>query len=208
MQGISILKNDKGAVLVVAMLVLLLLTVMGRGVTTTSHVELGIAGNQTFYKKTFYSAEAGIEHLKAVLQNEFAKRNQPKIASGQSPDWDFALDGTVKDIQAAADTNFAGGAVWIKDCAINKDTPLPCHYTVTVWNNPSDKGGITDDTDQLLCIRSVAAGPRGTTSAVEVILVGQVSGEPVEGYFSQAGAGSGRNHNIREFRSISDFTVQ
>ena len=203
-----LLKNDKGAVLVIAMLVLLLLTLMGRGAMTTSTIEMGIAGNERFHNKTFYTAEAGIEHIKAMLQTEFTMRNPAKIASGQNPDWDFALNGTVEGIDAATDTNFTGGAVWVNDQVLGDGAGLSCNYTVTVWNNPADRGGITNDTDRLLCIRSVATAPGGSMSTVEVILIGQASGEAITGYFAQDGAGAGKNNNSRDVRAISDFRVQ
>jgi Tfp pilus assembly protein PilX len=195
-------KNDKGAVLVVVMLILLLLTLMGKGATTTATIEMGIAANERFYKKTFYIAEAGIGHIKAKLQNEFTFRNQTKIASGQIPDWDFALNGTVDGVNAATDTEYSGGAVWAEEQAVDEGERLSGHYTVTVWNNREDRGGITNDTDQLLCIRSAATGPRGTMSSVEVILRGQASGEAITGYLAQAGAQG------MDVRAISDFTVQ
>jgi hypothetical protein len=194
--------NDKGAVLVVVMLILLLLALMGKGATTTAFIEMGIAANERFYKMTFYTAEAGIAHIKTRLQTEFSDRNQAKIASGQIPDWDFALNGTVEGVSAAIGTNFSEGAVWVEDQTLDDGERLASHYTVSVWNNPDDKGGITNDTDQLLCIRSEATGPRGTMSSVEVILLGQASGEAVTGYFAQVGA---RNMDVR---AISDFTVQ
>jgi len=194
--------DDKGAVLVVVMLILLLLTLMGKGATTTATIEMGIAANERSYKKTFYTAEAGIGHIKTRLQTEFTGRNQAKIASGQTPDWDFALNGTVEGVNAATDTNSSGGAVWATDQAMDDGERLYSHNTVTVWNNPDDKGGITNDTDRLLYIRSAATGPRGTTSSVEVILLGQASGEAITGYLAQAGARS------MDVRAISDFTVQ
>ena len=208
MDAKCLLKNDKGAVLVIAMLVLLLLTLMGRGAITTSSLEMGIAGNERCHNITFYTAEAGIEHIKAMLQTEFTIRNRAKIASGQNPDWDFALNGTVEGIDAATDTNFIGGAVWVNNQALGDGAGLSCNYTVTVWNNPADRGGITNDTDRLLCIRSVAADPGGTTSNVEVVLIAQASGEAITGYFGQDAAGSGRNNNSRDVRAISDFSIQ
>ena len=93
-----ILENNKGAVLVTAMFVLVLLTLMGKSITTLSNNEMKIAGNERFEKKTFFASEAGFGHIKAMLQSEFTNRNQAKIASGQSPDWDFALNGTVEGV--------------------------------------------------------------------------------------------------------------
>ena len=201
------LENNKGAVLVTAMLVLVLLTLMGKSITTLSTNEMKIAGNERFEKKTFFASEAGFGHIKAMLQSEFTNRNQAKIASGQSPDWDFALNGTVAGINAATSADFDGGSVWIDDCPLNDGARLSCNYTVTVWNNPDDGGGLTDDTDQLLCVRSVATGPRKTKSSVDITLLGQASGVAVTGYFAQSGGGAGNNNSI-DVNAISDFAVQ
>ena len=201
------LENNEGMVLVTAMLVLVLLTLMGKSITTLSTNEMKIAHNERFEKRTFFAAEAGLGHIRAMLQSEFTNRNQGKIASGQSPDWDFALNGTVAGIDAATSANFDGGAEWITDCPLDDGARLSCGYTVTVWNNPDDKGGITDDTDQLLCVRSVATGPRKTKSSVAITLLGQSSGDAITGYFAQTGGGAGNNNSI-DVNAISDFAVQ
>jgi hypothetical protein len=207
MKAKCILENNKGAVLVTAMLVLVLLTLMGKSITTLSTNEMKIAGNERFEKKTFFASEAGFGHIEAMLQSEFTNRNQAKIASGQSPDWDFSLNGTVAGINAATSADFDGGAVWIDDCPLNDGARLSCNYTVTVWNNPDDGGGPTDDTDQLLCVRSVATGPRKTKSSVDITLLGQASGDAITGYFAQNGGGAGNNNSI-DVNAISDFAVQ
>jgi Tfp pilus assembly protein PilX len=208
MEKTSTLKNDTGAVLVIVMLILLILTLIGKTATTRSTVEMGIAGNDGSSKKAFYTAESGLEHIRARLQTEFANKNRAKIASGQIPDWDFALNGSVEGVEAATDTDFDGAAAWIKEQSQDDGKGFIGNYTVKAWNNSADRGGTSDDTDRLLCIRSVATGPRGTKSSVEVILVGQANGEAITGYFSQAGGGAGKNNNSRDVGAISDFTVQ
>lgn len=199
-------QNEKGAVLVIAMLVLVLLTLMGRSVTNISNNELKIAGNEKREKRVFFAAEAGLGHIRALLQSEFANRNQVKIASGQNPDWDFALNGTLTGISSATSADFDGGSVWINDQSLDDGARLPCRYTVTVWNNPDDRGGITDDTDQLLCVRSVAIGPGKAKSSAEIMLSGQAFGEAITGYLAQADAGG--NNKSRDIRPISDFAMR
>ena len=203
-----ILKNDKGTVLVIAMLVLVLLTLMGKSISTIATRELKIAGNERVEKRSFFAAEAGLGHIKAMLQAEFTHKNQANIASGQIPDWDFALDGTVAGIKAAISAKCDGGSIWINDQPLGDGAKWPCNYTVTVWNNPDDKGGITDDTDQLLWVQSSANGPKGTHSSLAVLLRGQALGEAITGYFAQSGSGGGGCHTCRDIRPVSDFTIQ
>ncbi len=51
--------NDRGSALVVALLVLVLLTLMGISATTTSTIEVQMAGNEKFHDLAFYAAESG-----------------------------------------------------------------------------------------------------------------------------------------------------
>ncbi len=53
--------KENGFVLVGVMLMLLVLAFIGITATTTSNIELQIAGNDKAYKQTFYKADAGIE---------------------------------------------------------------------------------------------------------------------------------------------------
>ena len=203
-----ILKNETGAVLVIAMLVLVLLTLMGKSISTLATREMKISGNERVEKRTFFAAEAGLGHIRAMLQSEFTQRNQASVASGRIPDWDFALNGTVEGIQSATCAGYEGGPVWIQDQALGDGAKWPCRYKVVVWNNPEDQGGMTDDTDQLLYVQSSATGPGGSHSRVAILLQGQASGEAVTGYFAQAGSGGGWCQSSRDIRPVSDFTIQ
>ena len=201
-------KNEKGTVLVIAMFVLVLLTLMGKSISTLATRELKISGNERVEKRNFFAAEAGLGHIRAMLQSEFTQRSQAMVASGRIPDWDFALNGTVEGIQSAIAAECEGRTVWIQDQALGDGAKRPCRYTVVVWNNPEDPGGVMDDTDQLLYIQSSATGPGGTHSSVAILLQGQASGEAITGYFAQAGSGGGWCQSSRDIRPVSDFTIQ
>lgn len=56
------LGNERGVVLVTALMVMALLTVMGISAMNTSDTELKITGNQRVASQAFYLAEAGIQH--------------------------------------------------------------------------------------------------------------------------------------------------
>jgi hypothetical protein len=51
--------NDRGSALVVALLVLVLLTLIGISATTTSTIEVQMAGSEKVYDMAFYAAESG-----------------------------------------------------------------------------------------------------------------------------------------------------
>jgi hypothetical protein len=51
-------ENEKGSITVLAVVLLMLLTLLGIAATTTSSIEVQIAGNELRHKLAFYSAEA------------------------------------------------------------------------------------------------------------------------------------------------------
>lgn len=53
-------KDEEGSVLVIALLILVFLTIIGISATTTTNIELQIAGNEKFHKIAFYHADSGI----------------------------------------------------------------------------------------------------------------------------------------------------
>lgn len=56
---VDTIANDRGSALVIALLVLVLLTLMGISATTTSTIEVQMAGNEKFHDLAFYAAESG-----------------------------------------------------------------------------------------------------------------------------------------------------
>ena len=80
----QILRNDRGSVLIIALLVLVLLTIIGISATTTTTTDIQIASNEKIHSMTFYAADAGIEVGRALL-------NDLKMAD--SANWDNLLSG-------------------------------------------------------------------------------------------------------------------
>lgn len=62
------LNNEKGTVLVVALLILVILTIIGISATTTTNIETQIAGNEKFQKIAFYAAEAARDYVPRSLK--------------------------------------------------------------------------------------------------------------------------------------------
>ncbi|MDY7036247.1 MAG: pilus assembly PilX N-terminal domain-containing protein [Thermodesulfobacteriota bacterium] len=52
--------NEQGSVMVVALIMLAFLTIIGVSASTTSNIELQIAGNERFHKIAFFHADSGI----------------------------------------------------------------------------------------------------------------------------------------------------
>ena len=63
--------NDRGSVLVVALLILVLLTLMGISATTTSTIEVQMAGNEKFHEMAFYAAESGWQEALNWLDRQY-----------------------------------------------------------------------------------------------------------------------------------------
>ena len=68
-KAISILKNEEGTVIVVALLILVLLTIIGISGTNTTVTELQIVGNDARYRQNFYRAEAAVMEAAQMLEN-------------------------------------------------------------------------------------------------------------------------------------------
>ena len=63
---LHIVNNEKGSLLVIAVVILMLLTLIGISITTTTSIELQIAGNDKLQKKAFYTAD-GATHVASEL---------------------------------------------------------------------------------------------------------------------------------------------
>jgi Tfp pilus assembly protein PilX len=61
-------KNEKGAVLVIGLLLILVLTILSMAAMMTTAMELKIARNDRSAKRVFYAAEAGTEDARSRLQ--------------------------------------------------------------------------------------------------------------------------------------------
>ena len=62
--------NENGSVLLLSVVMLMLLTVLDIFATTTSTIEIQIAGNDKFYKQNFFKSDSGISLSLAWLTKE------------------------------------------------------------------------------------------------------------------------------------------
>lgn len=75
MGGFSILQNQHGSALVVALLMLVVLTLLGIAATTTSTIEVQLSGNEKMYKTAFYNADAGAEVGSELIEQSIEERD-------------------------------------------------------------------------------------------------------------------------------------
>jgi hypothetical protein len=96
MKGKCLLENKKGSASVIALILLALLTLLGIAVTTTSSIEVQIAGNELRQKLAFFSAEAakgwviwnpdlyGSENITPGTPNYFPNNTDPYVPNTSS----------------------------------------------------------------------------------------------------------------------------
>ena len=209
-QIISKVNNEKGSVIVAAIMILVMLTIIGIAAINMSTTESSISTNSLLYERAFYTAEAGLEHSKESLKLKFVEFNELIIRSGGTGDWDFALNGSVDGKTTAQDTDmdgigsYADGVAWISNSNLDG-----VNYTVSIWNN-DDGGSEINDIDGLIFVRANAAGPRGEHCSIETLLLGTAVGGPVSGYIAQEGTGSGKtfSSNDADAMTAGELAVQ
>ena len=176
------LNDQHGSTLLLCIFVLLILTVLGLASTQTSSLEINLAANERDYQKALYAAESGIEHMRAVLQNDLIAGNQSNLANGNAVDWDFALN----PIQQITNTTADGYT-----------------YEVTVANNTDQTGETTtNDTDRLIYVTSEATGPRNSTATIQVLLYADATSKTLTDYAAQAGGGAGKTNTSNDVSAI------
>jgi hypothetical protein len=127
---VSAIDNQKGSVLVVALLILVVLTLIGISATTTTTFELQIATNDKLFKRAFYAADGATEMCGEVIEQNIDERDwNNKITRGNLAVWRQTKkeDGTLVDL---ADGNLY----------LNRDDDfIPSTTDQTVSGLPSDE---------------------------------------------------------------------
>ena len=73
--------RERGSVLVVALLILVLLTLIGISATTNTDIETLIAGNEKFHKIAFYNADSGIFPSAKLISTVVDTQAEPVLSS-------------------------------------------------------------------------------------------------------------------------------
>ncbi|WDN87649.1 hypothetical protein BuS5_00617 [Desulfosarcina sp. BuS5] len=71
--------NQNGSVLLISVVILMLLTLLGIFATTTSTIEIQIAGNDKWHKMAFYNADGGVEASKELIEQNIELRGFPSV---------------------------------------------------------------------------------------------------------------------------------
>ena len=89
------LKNNKGFVLILAIVALVVMMAIGISSTRTSRMELQIASNEKFHEMAFYQADAGIfslpDFIKIIISEN---KGVDEITTGGTGDFIYATNST------------------------------------------------------------------------------------------------------------------
>ena len=83
-QAISLKKNEKGYIIIAALLILALLTIISVSAINMSTTELKISTNELLYEKAFYAAEAGLQHVTELLRSQYLTGNSAILTTIQT----------------------------------------------------------------------------------------------------------------------------
>ncbi len=139
--GLRPMKNEDGSVIVIALILLALATVMGISGTTTTSVELQIAGNDRIQKQNFFLADAGLMENAQLVQNNGALMANPATAGFN---WFHNLSDLPDQNDVTNDSNWT-----------NQFSQV---FMVTNANSGTPNPGITNSTRFLTVYQGVSGG--------------------------------------------------
>lgn len=169
----SIINNQQGSVIIIAVIMLVLLTVIGIAATNTSTTEVQISTNAVLHNIAFYAVDSGIEAGRAALNN---------IKIEDAANWDNLLLNLT-----AADINKVSIKVGGLDCAPNVCWTLndiidqtaggrtvgPATYTLTLSDNDDLDGNAQVDSDDTVLLTSTLVAPyRNATATISTTVRG------------------------------------
>jgi len=152
----SVYGNEKGVVLVVALVFLVVLGVMGSAAVMMARGDLKISGNYKNSEQTFYAAEAGIEHARETLRG--MNESSADISSFTDELGGVTGSNGILDGYASGTDDTA---------IINAATLGNGSYTVYLTNDSVDGSLNQTDSNNTVTLTSVATGPNGSKTIIE-----------------------------------------
>lgn len=171
-------KGREGAVLVMSLLLLAMITILGVYSSTRTAMEEKVAGAAISATRVFYVAEAALSHGRKLVNDQVAAVNG-------ATNWDDALGGTLFPPAATSyycdpngdgcpDTASLVSGAWTNQGTLVLDNVtttvagITYTYSVFLYNN-DDTGGAVTDADGLVILRSIARAWSGSTLLSESI---------------------------------------
>jgi len=98
-----LIRDEKGNVLIFALLILVLLTMIGLSASQTASIDIQIAGNNMFYKKNFYKAEGSALEAIQRMESIDLENNSPAWVSANP-----AFENEIENDDDKWETGFSG----------------------------------------------------------------------------------------------------
>ena len=170
----SIVNNQQGSVIVIAMVILVLLTIIGIAAINTSTTEVQISINALLHNIAFYTADSGIEAGRAALNN---------IKIEDAGSWDkllFNIDAADEDKESiqVGGLDCVPNPCWSLDDVIDQIDPDgrrvgPATYTLSIGDNDDLDGNDEVDSDNTIFLTSTLVSPyRNATATISTTVRG------------------------------------
>ena len=102
------MRSERGAALIISLLLLLVLTVLALSLINTSTFEIGISGNEKTNLEAFYAAEAGIQTALSQLSSMEPMKPIPEIGIGSDSRYSARLESRGLAFQYGSDVSQFG----------------------------------------------------------------------------------------------------
>ena len=163
----SILNNQQGSVIIMAVIVLALLTVIGISATNTSTTEVQVSTNAVLHNIAFYTADSGIAAGRATLNNV-------KMADAGS--WDVLLRNQATNPPGTEVITWNGVDCTTLNEIIDADggrTVGPAAFSLTIEdNNDLDNNDEVDSDDTIFLTSTLVSPYRNATATIRTSVRG------------------------------------
>jgi len=182
----TLLANEKGSVIVVAVIILALLTLIGISATTTSTTETQIATNEQLQKTVFYTADAGIQVGRRMLNT---------LKASDPASWDNLLSETVFMWQDSAGNDiFVHTLDQVVDATAERQVGL-ASFTLQVSDNDDLDGNALVDTDDTLILTSTATYRNARAQIQAAVLYTGPSDQYAQEHYDNRKSGTNTNES-------------
>jgi len=176
-EALKPINNEKGAVLVVALIILGLLMVIGTSITMTSSIELNIARNEKVAKTAFYRAENARVMAGMALESadagttwtdgaNFGGNSDISMADGSFYTEGFDVSNTVDDVSSSPDMQMTG--MLLADVDIDKIEVGPAPGASAEFGSGYEGTGHEGMIQAIYQIDSVGHEPSGAVAQVRL----------------------------------------
>ncbi len=200
-KAVSIISNQQGSIITMALIFLVLLTVIGIATTNTSITERKLTTNTLLHNVAFYTADAGIEAGRAALTN---------LKAADRGSWDVLLSNLTADpdekVSLSCDQSSCYNLNEVIDVGGGRGRTVgPTIFSLTIEDNDDRDNNNSVDTDNTVLLTSTASY-RGSVITIEAIVrAGGGGGDLCPGTLRrrQYRHGFGRNCGSRIRRALA-----